>query len=107
MDEFTVRLLKLATCPHCWSSFRPEDVLWISAHQDLLGDPRLGADHPQRFLPTIFDLNGNALDGRGVPSTQLACPRCHLKIPRGLLEMEALFVSIIGAHGSGKSYLLT
>jgi hypothetical protein len=99
-------LLRRTTCPHCWASFPPEDVLWVSAHSDLLGDPRLGPEKPQRFLPTRFNLDGNALDARGVPCTLLACPRCHLTLPRGLLEMEPFFVSILGAPACGKSYFL-
>ena len=35
-------LLDRVTCPHCWNHFAPEKVLWISEHQDLLGDQRLG-----------------------------------------------------------------
>jgi hypothetical protein len=37
----------------------------------------------------------------------LACPRCHLPVPRALIETEPLFVSIIGVPASGKSYFLT
>ena len=53
----------------------PKDVLWISSHQDLLGDPRLGPEQQQRFLPSRFDLDGNALDARGFSCRNLACPR--------------------------------
>ncbi|HEY7157824.1 MAG TPA: hypothetical protein VH575_27955 [Gemmataceae bacterium] len=99
-------LLLRTTCPHCWHSFSPENVLWVSTHSDLLGDPRLGPEQQQRFLPTRFNLNGNALDAHGVPCMSLACPHCHLVVPRGLLEMEPFFASILGAPGCGKSYLL-
>jgi hypothetical protein len=37
---------------------------------------------------------------------RLACPNCHLVIPRVLLEFKPVFVSILGAPGSGKSYFL-
>lgn len=94
------------TCPHCWEPFRPEDTLWVSEHADLLGDPRLGPDFQQRFLPTRFNVTGEALDSRGFPCQSLACPRCHLVVPRPLLELEPLFLSIIGSPGSGKSFLL-
>ncbi len=40
-------------------------------------------------------------------SRSLACPKCHLPIPRAMLEMESLFISILGAPASGKSYFLT
>lgn len=99
-------LLDRVTCPHCWESFPPEKVLWISEHQDLLGDPRLGPEQPQRFLPTRFNVAGEAIDARGFPCQQLACPHCHLSVPRPFLEMEPLFLSIFGAPASGKSYLL-
>jgi hypothetical protein len=99
-------LLRQVTCPHCWKSFHPEDVLWIAAHADLMGDPRLGPEHPQRLLPTRFNIEGNALDARGFECHTLACPHCHLGVPRALLEMEPLFLSILGAPACGKSYYL-
>lgn len=102
-----VQLLRRTTCPHCWTAFAPEESLWISAHADLLGDPRLGPDQLQRFLPTRFNVDGNALDARGMVCHSLACPRCHLSIPRAVLEMETLFVSILGTPACGKSYFLT
>lgn len=103
----SIPLLPRTTCPHCWTSFAPEEALWISAHADLLGDARLGPDEPQRFLPTRFDLDGNALDARGLACHHLACPKCHLSVPRGLLEMEPTFLSILGTPACGKSFFLT
>jgi hypothetical protein len=100
-------LLSQVTCPHCWERFAPEQVLWISEHVDLLGDPLLGPEQQQRFLPSRFTIDGDALDSRGMTCRSLACPQCHLPIPRAMLEMEPLFVSILGAPASGKSYLLT
>lgn len=102
-----LNLLRRVSCPHCWKSFPPERVLWVSEHIDLLGDPKLGAEHQQRFLPTRFTPAGEAVDARGFPCRQLACPNCHLLIPRPLLEMEPLYLSIFGAPASGKSYFLT
>ena len=99
-------LLDRVTCPHCWEHFAPEKSLWISEHQDLLGDQRLGADQQQRFLPTRFTVAGEALDAKGFACQQLACPHCHLAVPRQFLELEPLFLSIFGAPASGKSYLL-
>src|SRR5271165_2571436 len=100
-------LLKRTTCPHCWQQFAPEEVLWISAHADLLGDPLLGREQQQRFLPTRFNIECNALDGKGFVCRSLACPHCHLAVPRALLEAEPLFVSILGTPACGKSYYLT
>lgn len=102
----SIPLLVRVTCPHCWSHFPPEQALWIAQHPDLLNDPRLGADHPQRFLPTRFNVDGAALDSRGFPCHGLACPRCHLPVPRALFEMDPTFLSILGAPASGKSYFL-
>jgi hypothetical protein len=100
-------LLSGVICPHCWETFAPEQVLWISEHSDLLGDPLLGAEQQQRFLPSRFTVKGDALDARGMVCHSLACPRCHLTLPRSALETPILFVSILGAAASGKSYLLT
>lgn len=99
-------LLPRVTCPHCWTQFAPEDMLWVSEHAELYGDERLGPNQPRRFLPTRFTIDGLALDARGLPCHQLACPHCHLIVPRALLEMEPLFVSIFGSQYSGKSFYL-
>ncbi len=96
------------TCPHCWHVFPRQDVLWISAHQDLKGDAVLGStEKARRFLPTRFTIDGQALDARNVPCQQLACPRCHLGVPRAAIETQPLFISIIGGPKTGKSYLLS
>ncbi len=94
------------TCPHCWAAFSPDQALWIAQHPDLIGDPRLGPDEPQRFLPTRFDVAGGAIDAKGFACHELACPRCHLSIPRAMLQMEASFLSILGAPACGKTYFL-
>src|SRR4051812_44270105 len=102
-----IKLLPRITCPHCWHSFPSTDVLWVAFHADLKGDPQLGEEKQQRFLPTRFTPEGDALDARGHRCSALACPRCHLTIPRALLEMEPLFVSILGTPSCGKSYFLS
>ena len=103
----TPKLLAQVTCPHCWEYFAPEDVLWISEHIDLLGDPLLGPERQSRFLPSRYTIEGDAIDAKGMTSRSLACPKCHLSIPRAMLEMDSLFISILGAPASGKSYFLT
>ena len=100
------RLLKEVICPHCWSSFRPEDVLWISEDLSLVGDDRLGESERVRFLPTEYDEYGTPLDARGTPCRDMACPRCHLKIPAPALDSPPVFMSIVGAPACGKSYYL-
>ncbi len=102
----TLPLLARVTCPHCWNVFPPEDVLWIAEHPDLLGSPRLGSEHTQRFLPTRFTVDGAAVDSRGFPCYRLACPKCHLEVPRATLEMQPEFISVLGGPACGKSYLL-
>src|SRR4051794_17403785 len=84
----TIRLLSQVTCPHCCERFPPDEVLWISEHIDLLGDPLAGPERQQRFLPSRFTIDGDAIDARGMTCRTLACPRCHLPMPRAMLEME-------------------
>jgi hypothetical protein len=100
-------LLRTTVCPHCWDEFPVEDVLWISSHPNLLGDPKLGPEHQGRFLPKRFTVDGHAVDSLGLPCHALACPACHLPVPRAALEMETLFVSIFGEEECGKSSFLT
>ena len=95
------------TCPNCWADLSPADLLWISSHPDLRGDNYLGTDAQKRFLPSRFDSDGFALDANGMRSQSLACPECHLTIPRILVDFKPIFVSVIGASSSGKSYFLT
>jgi len=102
----TLPLQSRVTCPHCWSEFPPDRALWIAQHPDLVGDPRLGADQPQRFLPTRFTVHGAALDAREFPCYGLACPHCHLAVPRPMFEMRPVFLSILGSPACGKSYFL-
>jgi hypothetical protein len=101
-----VRLLSKITCPHCWNIGHPEDILWISSHPDLMGDPVLGTEHPSRFLPSRFTVGGQALDAYATICYRMACPRCHLPIPREVIENTPLFISVIGGPGSGKSNFL-
>lgn len=107
MQAKSILLQSRVTCPHCWHSFPPEAILWVAQHPDLLGDSKLGPEAYKRFLPTRFSVEGNALDSHGYACTQLACPACHLLVPRAMIEMEPLFLSILGTPACGKSYFLT
>ena len=100
-----IRLVGQVICPHCWHRFAPEDVLWISEHFELLGDSLLGTEQ-RRFLPSRFTPLGDAIDEKGQVCRSLACPQCHLPVPRALVESEPLFLSVLGAPASGKSYFL-
>jgi hypothetical protein len=104
-ESNAVALVRRVICPHCWYAFKPEQVLWVAQHEDLMGDSLL-KEEPMRFLPTLFTLEGQAIDARGMVCHSLACPNCHLSIPRVLLENEITFISIIGSAGSGKSNFL-
>lgn len=100
------RLLAEVTCPNCWHRFAPERTLFIAQHASLMGDEIAGPDAYVRFLPTRFNLAGDAIDARGMACQQLACPRCHLEIARPMIEMLPFFTSIVGVPASGKSYYL-
>lgn len=106
MSGIQLKIRSQISCPNCWAELDPAALLWISAHPDLRGDEFLGGDALKRFLPSRFDSDGFALDANGLRCQQLACPRCHLTVPRILVEVAPLFVSVIGAPSSGKSYFL-
>jgi hypothetical protein len=104
-EHAPIPLVKRVTCPHCWFEFRPDQILWVAQHEELMGDPVL-KEESLRFLPTRFTVEGQALDARGMVCSSLACPACHLVLPRVLIENEVTFISIIGSAGSGKSNFL-
>ena len=66
----------------------------------------LGQEANKRFLPSRFDVSGFALDELGERCESVACPNCHLALPRSLCDTWPLFVSILGSPSSGKSYFL-
>src|SRR5438105_13422101 len=107
MSTGAVRLVERVTCPHCSTTFPPEEVLWVSCHADLRGDVRLGPEHLLRFLPSSLDANGNALDAKGLVCRELACPRCHQIIPRQLLETEQRLQPITGAPPGASPSIVT
>ena len=94
-------------CPYCWSNYPPETSLWISESKEALSEPFLAdVDEKLRFLPSRFSINGLAIDEHGVRCHDLACPDCHLLIPRDLLEVPSYMLSVVGTPSSGKSYFL-
>ena len=95
------------TCPHCWKTFSPENVCYISCHPDLIGDEIAGEFEQKRFLPTVYHSNGLPLDERGMPCTDMACPHCHLRIPGSIIDLASGYYSVAGAPSAGKSYFLT
>ena len=107
-NQFGIELANEVMCPNCWHKFPPDEVLYISGSVNLAGDPRLANPRElRRFLPTRFTADGAAIDEEGELCRDLACPRCHLFIPRVLLEKRPpLLLSILGKSGSGKSVFL-
>jgi hypothetical protein len=93
-------------CPHCWAEFPSRELLYIAESPELMGDSKLGAYSQLRFLPQRFDIDGAGFDQHGMLCHKLACPNCHIPIPRQLLHLSNFFVSIAGAPASGKSYFL-
>lgn len=100
-------LVREVVCPNCWERFPPERIWYVATDSSLYGDLRLGGQELRRFLPTRFMPDGRALDPKGSPCHELACPRCHLKVPRVFIERPTFFVSVFGSPSSGKSYVLT
>ena len=99
-------MLSKITCPHCWLQSRPFEIKWVSAHPNLRDDPKI-PEGQRRFLPTHFEISGQAVDSLGEECSEIACPRCHLIIPRDLVELPPAFFSILGSPSSGKSYFLS
>lgn len=99
-------IVKEVTCPNCWEKFRPDRIKYVSVHPLEYGDLRLGESARRRFLPTQFHPDGRAIDPHGGLCHQYACPRCHLPVPRALLETPTVFASVFGSPSSGKSYFL-
>lgn len=93
-------------CPTCWLHFNAGDVMSIACHPDLMGDDVLGRASMKRFLATRFNARGQALDDRGTPCPDMACPHCRSKLPPHFLESREHIFSIIGAPSAGKSYYL-
>jgi len=104
-----IKLLPEVTCPNCWEKFPPESALAVAGHGDLAGDPMLEDEtEMRRFVPTRFTPECAALDEKDTPSRELACPSCHLLVPRVIFERrDTLFLSIFGRTTSGKSYFLS
>ena len=94
------------TCPHCWVKFELGEMMHVSMHDELRGDPILGEDASQRFLASNFDDDGNALDPMGLPCMDTACPHCRKTLPVNFVSSEYNIVSVVGNASAGKSYYL-
>jgi len=105
-ETSTSQLVEQISCPNCWHDFPPHELHFISTSPQLTFDHIVQNGSGRRFLPTNFSFNGDAIDPGGGLCTETACPECHLKIPRLLAQKNKISISIFGAPGSGKSYLL-
>ena len=105
-EEAQAELGESFMCPYCRTVSLLEDVLSVSTSPSLLGDLVLGEGEQRRFLPSQFTGNGLAIDSEGGVCTEIACPRCHMALPRMLLETPQMVMSVIGAAGAGKSVFL-
>lgn len=105
-EETHAELGESFMCPYCRTVSDLADVLSVSTSPSLLGDSVLGEGEQRRFLPSQFTGNGLALDSEGGVCTEIACPRCHMALPRMLLETPQMVMSVIGAAGAGKSVFL-
>ena len=106
-DDYLEDDSPMITCPHCWNEFHLSQTNYISTHPSLVGDSVLGETAQVRFLPSKFNAQGYAIDAKGMVCRDMACPRCHLKIPEILIEEKEDVISIVGAPASGKSYFIT
>jgi hypothetical protein len=93
-------------CPICWLRFSPDEIMHIATHPELVGDPVLGEDAPQRFLATSIDESNRALDSKGMPCTDIACPHCRCELPMEFPDTSSRIVSIVGDTAAGMSTYL-
>ena len=94
------------TCPTCWLKFDPGDIMHISIHESLKGDPILGEDAQQRFHAMRFNDQRQALDAMGMVCTEIACPHCRRRLPIGFIDEPHRIISLVGDQSVGKSYYL-
>ena len=93
-------------CPVCWLHFDAEDIMHVATHPELKGDSILGQDAATRFHASRFDELNRALDPKGSPCTEFACPHCRRELPPDFIAAEAHIISIVGDAAAGKSYYL-
>ena len=93
-------------CPYCWESFEAKDFMYIATDAELKRDPHLGDGHYLRFKPTKYS-GGKALDPNGSVASEIACPHCHLSLPRNIKNTSQKIISVVGDAASGKSYYLS
>lgn len=93
-------------CPFCRTVSDIDDVMAIATSPLQLGDPVLGENEQKRFIPVNYTNNGLAIDADGGQCIEVACPYCHMRLPRQLLDIPQVVMSVVGAAGAGKSVFL-
>lgn len=106
LKEVHVNVRSPLSCFYCWRHIPPHKLKWISESPTLREDERLGEEQA-RFLPSRFTPDGRAIDPMGEPCERLACPNCHLPMPKESLRTRPFFVSVAGTPSSGKTFFLT
>jgi len=96
-------------CPHCWANFYQDEAKYIATHPKLYGDDVLGDAFHRRLTKqeVNWSRDGVMSDPQGGKVTEQACPVCHLQIPPDVLSRRPIFISLVGAPRSGKTYFLT
>ena len=94
------------TCPVCWLQFDREDIMHVSTHPELVGDSVLGQDASTRFHATRFNEHNRALDPKGSPCIEIACPHCRRELPPEFIGGSTQIISLVADSAAGKSYYL-
>ena len=98
--------MRSIVCPWCWEACQPSALKFIAESATLVGDHLAGVAEGVRFRTLRLDADGSALDPDGGRCNRVACPTCHGELPRSLIELPSVPISIVGVKGSGKTNLL-
>ncbi|SFL67318.1 hypothetical protein SAMN03159341_108162 [Paenibacillus sp. 1_12] len=120
-------------CPHCFSKFEPEEVVFrashVKEHDDdfMLQEDRKLADWRRKFNLSQVDMEAiidpltipeenktyiqNVLvaitDRYGEETRRRLCPNCHNELPISAGKVPSNIISIVGASQVGKSVYMT
>lgn len=123
----SVREIGYVTCPFCFASFPPHDILFRCTRGNEC--PGREIDHiyaAKRNIPTL-EAMGHIFEakpeGKGVslPFSMLKsarcdkcynesytrlCPQCHFELPHDIDQIKQRFIAVIGGTGTGKSHYI-
>ncbi len=105
-EEGPAQLDESFACPYCRAVSDLGEMMSVATSPMLMGDGVLGPNESRRFLARHFTRSGLAIDAAHSVCTEWACPQCHMAVPRSLLTMEQMALSVVGAPGAGKSVFL-